>query len=177
MSLRVRPWLVALLASLLSTLPGLALAAGAKDFEQQLVAEADRQQVDLKTNLVQFIGNVVVTQGSIRIDADQLDVIRTEDGSGIREIIAIGRPARYQQTLEDGTPVKAEANELRYKPGERILLATGNAQLSQEKNLIRGKLIRYDLANEQLFAEGAEGADGEQERVTTIFMPNQDKQP
>ncbi len=176
MSPKAPPWILAALVSL-TTLPGQLLAAGSADFTKQLVAEADRQQLDLKTNLVQFIGNVIVTQGSIRIDADQLDVIRTPDGSGIREIIAVGRPARYQQTLEDGTPVKAEANELRYKPQQRVLLATGNAQLSQEQNLIRGKLIRYDLAKEQLFAEGAETGEGQQERVTTIFLPEKDKKP
>ena len=47
-------------------------------------------------------------------EADEVEVIASE-GSGREIFIARGKPASYSQTLEDGTPVSAKANEIRYE--------------------------------------------------------------
>lgn len=158
--------------SLLSLLSLLVTAgaqgAGADDLTQPLRTDADRQEFNFNTKQVILTGNVKITQGSILILADRLEMIRTADGSAILRLLAHGQPAHFQQVMEDGTPMKAEGNLVDYRRSEQLLLIEGNGELSQASNLIRGHRIHYDLAKEQLQAES--NPNNYQERVTTIFL-------
>lgn len=161
--------LMALLAALAlpATLP---VAASVNDFKEQIKVSADKENIDLKNNKVIFSGNVSVVQGSLSILADRLEVERT-DVKGSEVFIATGRPATYQQVLEDGKPISAQAKIIRYEVGSRTLVLVGTAQLKQNDSQVNGETIRYNLDKQQLEAKGS----GSQTRVTAIFM--QDKEP
>ena len=65
---------LALAGSLLAaSLPALALTG---DTDQPIHIESDQQSLDMQGNIVTFTGNVVVTQGSIKINADKVVVTR-----------------------------------------------------------------------------------------------------
>ena len=41
--------------------------------------------------------------------------------------IAKGSPATFEQTLEDGSPINLQANEIRYEPAKNIVVISGHA--------------------------------------------------
>ncbi|MEE1675426.1 lipopolysaccharide transport periplasmic protein LptA [Agarivorans aestuarii] len=137
------------------------------DFNKQIIVDADRQQVNIKENRVTFYNNVVVTQGSIKMHAEELSVIGSEE-KGSEVMIAKGEPATFYQLLDSGKPIEAEANEVRYDLKSQTLTLTTNAQLKQEESLVKGKMINYSINKQEMVAQGDENS-----RVTTIFLPQQ----
>ncbi|MDO6764591.1 lipopolysaccharide transport periplasmic protein LptA [Agarivorans sp. 1_MG-2023] len=137
------------------------------DFNKQIIVDADRQQVNIKENRVTFYNNVVVTQGSIKMHAEELSVIGSEE-KGSEVMIAKGEPATFYQLLDSGKPIEAEANEVRYDLKTQTLTLTNNAQLKQEESLVKGQMIKYSINKQEMVAQGDEN-----NRVTTIFLPQQ----
>lgn len=137
------------------------------DFNKQIIVDADRQQVNIKENRVTFYNNVVVTQGSIKMHAEELSVIGSEE-KGSEVMIAKGEPATFYQLLDSGKPIEAEANEVRYDLKSQTLTLTTNAQLKQEESLVKGNMIKYSINKQEMVAQGDENS-----RVTTIFQPQQ----
>ena len=135
------------------------------DLLQEVKISAASQEADIKNNQMVFNGPVEVTQGSIRILADELRASSKEDGGG-RILVAIGKPATYSQIMEDGRPASASAEEIRYELSNRTLTLIGNATLEQDGSQVKGNMIRYNIAEQQLIAE-SKGND----RVITIIQP------
>ncbi len=136
------------------------------DFSKPIKVDSKSQFVDGKNKTSLFKEDVRITQGSLIIDAEEVEVIAT-DGEGREVFVARGNPASYSQTMEDGTPVTARANEIRYEVSKRTISLTGSAELKQDTSMVRGDKITYDMATEQLLATGDEGSG----RVTTVFQP------
>ena len=61
--------------ALASALLAASLSAQAKtgDTDQPIHIESDQQSLDMQGNVVTFTGNVVVTQGTIKINADRVE--------------------------------------------------------------------------------------------------------
>ncbi|QFU24494.1 lipopolysaccharide transport periplasmic protein LptA [Shewanella eurypsychrophilus] len=135
------------------------------DLLQEVKISAASQEADIKNNQMVFNGPVEVTQGSIRILADELRASSKEDGGG-RILVAIGKPATYSQIMEDGRPASASAEEIRYELSNRTLTLIGNATLEQDGSQVKGNMIRYNIAEQRLIAE-SKGND----RVITIIQP------
>ncbi len=164
----MRPILTAispLLALLLLTQPA---RAKESDYQQPVEVNSVRQLAELNANRVTFSEDVIITQGSIRIQADKVEVIRHGE-RGAEEMIAHGRPATFFQILDNGKPVHAEANELRYQLKERLVILSRNAEVRQEDSRVSGDRIRYDIEKQQIIAESSGGSS----RVKTIFLPQQ----
>ena len=140
---------MALLASLLA----LPVTASEQDFSQPIAIDSQKQHIDLKNNLATYTTNVIIKQGSLSINADEIKAFR-RDQKGSELFIATGDPARYSQTLEDGKPISAQADTIRYDARSRTLVLEGNARLTQNDSLVRGRIIRYDLIKQELEAEG-----------------------
>ncbi|PSJ46710.1 lipopolysaccharide transport periplasmic protein LptA [Zobellella endophytica] len=154
------------IGTLLALGPGL---AGAKesDFRQPVAINAGRQLVELADNKVTFSDKVVVKQGTMDVRASELVVIRTEQG--LQSMTARGAPATYYQVLDNGQPVRAEAREIHYDIQGRTITLVRDAKLQQNDNIVTGYRIRYHIDRQQMEAE----SQGEQDRVTTIFLPEQ----
>ncbi|TDF34716.1 lipopolysaccharide transport periplasmic protein LptA [Alteromonadaceae bacterium M269] len=139
-------------------------AKGKDDFLQQVSVGADINDVDGINKTAIYKGNVEVRQGSLSIDADELEVVVGEN-EGDQVFIARGNPAEYSQLDEEGNRVTASANEIKYEQSTRIIVLTGNAKLSRDGQVIESELITIDIESEALKA-GAEG-----DRVNTIYQP------
>ena len=154
----------ALLTLLLSST---ASHARESDYQQPVKVDSDTQQAELNTNVITFLNNVVIHQGSIVMHANKVVVIRHEKGND--EMIATGTPATFQQTLDNGKIVNAKASELKYQLKDRLVTLTGKAELKQDDNKVNGDVIRYDIEKQQMMAE----SKGTGSRVTTIFSPQE----
>lgn len=138
------------------------------DFGLPIEIGSNSQFIDGKNKTALYKDNVLITQGSLTIEADEVEVIASE-GSGREIFVARGNPASYSQELEDGNPVSAKANEIRYEVAKRTISLTGNAELKQDTSQVKGNSITFDMVTEQLLATG--GANDASGRVTTVFTP------
>lgn len=146
---------------------GLSLPAQAlkNDTEQPINIDSGSQSLDMEKNIVTFSDNVVITQGSIKVHADKVTIIRQE---GKREILdANGTPVTFQQTLDDGKLVQGKARSVHYDLGTEFLTLTGNAELKQQDSVIQSGKITYDVKKQQLKAGNSNG------RVKTVLIPSQ----
>lgn len=137
------------------------------DYSQKIVVNSDQQKADIKNNTVTFYKNVTITQGSIHLTADRVTVYGS-GGKGSEVMVAWGKPAHFQQKMDDGKLMKGHANKVRYELKSRIVTLTDNAHLKQAESEINGKSIRYNIQTQEMVADG-----GKQGHVTTIFQPQQ----
>lgn len=143
--------------------------AGKDDFKQPVLVDSDRQQMDLKSNTTVFDRNVTVVQGTLSITADKL-LAKQQDQKGKEIYIATGNPAIYKQTLDDGKPIVAQANEIKYEVETKMLVLRGNALLKQNNSQVAGETIRYDLINQTLEAERSD-----KQQVKSIFSSDEEE--
>ncbi|MDT0629019.1 lipopolysaccharide transport periplasmic protein LptA [Alteromonas sp. W364] len=161
-----------LLASCLTL--GLAFSSTAQeiiqksDFEQPIRLESENTFADSKEKVLFYEGNVKITQGSLKISADKMEVIGT-NGAGREIFIATGKPASYIQQLADGSMVEARANEIKYIKADRTISLKGNAQLLQNAFTIKGDSIIFDMQKEQVLANTNEKSNTP---TVTIFSPD-----
>src|SRR5690554_4925426 len=143
-----------------------AWAQGRADFSKPIEINADRDWFDVANKIAVFEDNVVIQQGTLKITANHLEVTRRDDQTDV--FVATGSPAVYQQQLDDGSPISAEATVIRYDQTQQILTLSGQVKVSQSNSVIQGSEIVYNFATQQMTANRGEH---ENERVTTIFMP------
>ena len=161
-----------LLIPLLFTLVAPALAAK-KDLTQEITIKAKRQSADLKNKIASYLDDVSINQGSISINADIVQVYSQIDDKTKEKsdtYLAKGKPAVFQQQLEDGSLISLQANEIKYQPDLHIITVSGNAQVKQAGSKVSGEKITYNTSSEKL-----EAISSENESVTTILQPAQIK--
>ncbi len=90
-------------SALILCLPSSLLAASIPAFavtgdtDQPIHIESDQQSLDMQGNVVTFTGNVIVTQGTIKINADKV-VVTVPGGEQGKEVIdGYGKPATFYQ--------------------------------------------------------------------------------
>lgn len=159
--------LINLAASLLALSASTFALADETDFTKPIKVDSASQFVDGINKISLFKTDVYITQGSLVIEADEVEVVAT-DGEGNEVFIARGNPASYTQQVTDGKSVNAKANEIRYEVSKRKISLKGNAELQQDTSMVRGDSITYDMEKEQMLAQGSEQQNG---RVTTVFRP------
>lgn len=145
-----------------------------------MVIQSDRAELDRKTGMVIYEGDVELTQGTLKIQSDRLMAIM--DGNRLKQAVAEGSPARYEQQVTQDRPVtRATASRIDFYSDSREVTFKGNATLAQEDNLFSGEHIRYELENERVTASGhppnaappEQGTEGSNERIRVIIQPQQ----
>lgn len=137
------------------------------DLKKEINIDASRQAADLKNKIFSYIDNVVITQGSLVIKADLVQVI-TQSTSEDKTYIAKGKPATFEQVLEDGTPIYLQANEIIYEPGKNTVIISGDAELRQEGSKVNSSTITYNFLTEQVQANSDSDSNA---RVKTVLQP------
>ncbi|AWL12961.1 Lipopolysaccharide export system protein LptA [Saliniradius amylolyticus] len=139
------------------------------DFQQPIQVSSGSQFVDGKNKTSVFKDNVRIEQGSLLIQADEVEVIASE-GKGKEVFIATGNPTTYSQLMEDGSRISASAQRIQYRVNGRQIALEGQAQFQQDNSMVKGDRIIFDMDAEQLLAEGSKQGE---ERVTTVFQPEE----
>lgn len=138
------------------------------DTDQPIHIESDQQSLDMQGNVVTFTGHVVVTQGSIKINADKVVVTRPGGEQGKEVIDGYGNPATIYQMQDSGKPVKGHASTMHYELAKDFVVLTGNAYLEQLDSNITGDKITYLVKEQKMQAFSQKG-----KRVTTVLVPSQ----
>lgn len=155
---------------LASALLAAALPAPAvtEDTDQPIHIDSNQQSLDMQGNVITFTGNVVVTQGTIKINADKVVVTRPHGAQGREIIDGYGNPATFYQMQDNGKPVKGHASQMHYELEKDFVILTGNAYLEQLDRNIAGDKITYLVKEQKMQAFSNKG-----KRVTTVLVPSQ----
>jgi lipopolysaccharide export system protein LptA len=151
------------------------------DRSQPLTIEADKSStVDLARQVVVFQGNVVITQGTMRIEADRVEVRETPEGW--RSALATGtaaQAARFRQK-RDGVDetIEGQAQRIEYDGRADTVRLTGNAVMRRLRGTapadeVTGQSITYDNVNE-LFSVSGGNSQG---RVRAVLTPQPGDRP
>lgn len=143
------------------------------DYEKPINVSSVSQHAQMKENRIVFQKDVLLTQGSIKITADKLTVIRGEQPNH-EVMIADGNVATFYQTQDDGKPFDAEANSIQYDVAKGKITLLGNAQVKQLDSQINGEKIVYLLETEELIVNTS---SDQSKRVNTVFLPAQFEKP
>ena len=112
------------------------------DRSKPLTIEADQPgSVDLLKQVVVFNGNVVVTQGTMAIRADRVEVRERPDGYRIAIAVgSAGKPAVFRQK-RDGVDetIEGEAERIEYDSRGDVVRFVGNAQVRRLRGATRGR--------------------------------------
>ena len=145
------------------------------DREQPIQIVADVAIRDEIAGETRYEGNVVLTQGSLKITADELTILHsTEDAD---RIIARGNPATLvQQPTPDQPPVDASALRIEYVRSEDLVRLLEDARIAQNGSILSGNQIDYLVSQRTVKAAG--GADGPgQGRVEVVIPPENLRDP
>ena len=142
------------------------------DQDQPIEIEADSAEVDDTKGLSTYRGNVVITQGTIRIIGDTMTIHYNEQND-LETLIMEGKPVRYRQ-LPDNSQVydEAEAERMEYHKAKNLVILIDKVSFRQENASFSGARIEYDTARGQIKARSQDKQDPQapaQERVKIIL--------
>ena len=160
-----------LLAALAATAPPPA-AADRSDREKEIVINADRSLADDNNRVLTFEGNVVVTQGTMRITATRLTM--KEDAERNKSYVATGTPVTFRQKRDKVDEfVDGEARRAEFDEKTDMLRLYERGRVKSGSNEITGEFTSYDLRKEVAEVSGA--PPGKQappnSRVKVIIVP------
>ena len=124
------------------------------DQEQPATLEANDFELDLKTGVRTYRGNVVYRQGSIRLDCDELVTYFNDDGA-LDKAICNGDPGKFKQRPEGSEDdMIGKAREITMDQIEQLVVMRSHADVVQGRNRLTGRLITYDLETEKVRVKG-----------------------
>ncbi len=129
-------------------------AAEKSDREKEIQVLADRLSADDAKKEAVYEGNVIVTQGTMRITSARI-VVR-EDAEGYRKYVATGDPVTFRQKRDkvddwiDGSAQRAEFDDR----NDQLRLFSG-ARLRSSQGELAGDYISYDRGKEFFEVTGA----------------------
>jgi len=183
---RFYPELSTISRSTLLLFIGLFFTAGAwalsTDKDQPIEIEADAADLDNEKGITIYRGNVVLTQGSVRMTGDIMTVYFNDDE--LDTLIMEGKPARYRQ-LPDSSNIYDEAEALRmeYYELKSLVILIDKASFKQEGLSFSGNRIEYDTEHSRVKARGSikqHSGTGDSsssgDRVKIILKPKKKKE-
>jgi lipopolysaccharide export system protein LptA len=165
--------------ALLMALPALAEKA---DRDKPMNAESDSLRYhDLKQSSI-FVGNVIITKGTILIRGARVEV--TQDAQGYQQVVVVAEPDKlaYYRSKRDGVDevIEGEGERIEYDSqadnvkfiGKAVLRRYVDGKLADESN---GALIRYENTTDVFTVNGnaqpGRTASNPSGRVRAVLAP------
>ena len=124
------------------------------DRDQPATVEADEVEYDFRTGERTYKGNVIVTQGSLKITGDKLVVLYKDEK--LEKATAWGNPASFKQRPEGKTQdVIGKGKTIILDQVVNTLTLIQTASLQQGSDLATGDEIVYDITTEKLVIKSA----------------------
>ena len=143
------------------------------DREKEIVVGADRLSLDDAKRTSTFEGNVVITQGTMRMTAAKVTV--REDKDRHKFYAAQGAPVTFRQKRDKVDEwVEGSAERAEFDDRNDVLKLFNKARVLSNQNEIIGDVITYDMRREVAEVTGAppgRGAPTDAGRVKVIIVP------
>jgi lipopolysaccharide export system protein LptA len=137
--------------------------------------------VDLKKHSAVFTGNVVITQGTLEIHADRVEVSEDPDGQRLGYAFGSpGHPATFRQKRDGEDEFsEGEAQKIEYDSAANRVRFVGAAHLRMLKGTVvtdqaNAALITYDTATDTIklgSGEPGTASSTPSSRTTVVFTP------
>ena len=165
--------LVLVLSALTATLAAPAHAERA-DRNKPIHLEADRVTVDDGKQIATFTGNVVLTQGTMILRGDRMEV--RQDREGFKNGTVWGNLAYFRQKREGYDEFfEGWSERIEYDSRTDKVQMFNRAMVKRGQDEVRGQYISYDAASEFLQVDGgatkSPSARPSDTRVKAIFQP------
>ena len=135
--------------------------------------EADRVTVDDAKQIATFSGNVVLTQGTLVMRGDRMEV--RQDRDGFRQGVMWGKPAYFRQKREGyDEHIEGWAERVEYDGRADKVEMFNRAILKRGQDEVRGNYISYDSNTEFFQVDGATKSASTkpgENRVRVIMQP------
>jgi lipopolysaccharide export system protein LptA len=162
----------AVLLALLLAAYAAGAAAERSDREKEIVVGADRLTADDANRTSTFEGNVVITQGTMRMTAARVTV--KEDAQRHKFYVASGAPVTFRQKRDNVDEfVEGFAERAEFDDRNDVLKLYSRARVKSNQNEITGDFISYDMRREVAQVSGAPPgtAPPPDARVKVIILP------
>jgi lipopolysaccharide export system protein LptA len=163
-------------------LPSAALA-DRDDRTKSLTMESDRPcTLDLANQVSICSGNVVITQGTLQIRAERVELRETADGFRSASASGVaGKPAQYRQRRDGGSDefVEGSADRIEYDGKSDTVRLTGNATMRRIRagtlaDEISGAQIVWNNSAELFSVQGGNATAGNPGgRVRAVLAPRE----
>ncbi len=98
------------------------------DANQPIRLLADRATYSERTGVTSYSGDVIITQGTLKLTADNITV-NLSGSRSIDSAVLTGRPATMQQVVtQEKVLAKGQSNKIDYNDVTGIVTLTGNAR-------------------------------------------------
>jgi lipopolysaccharide export system protein LptA len=147
-------------------------AAELGDREKEIVVGADRLTADDANRTSTFEGNVIVTQGTMRMTAGR--VVVREDAQRHKFYVASGSPVTFRQKRDKVDEfVEGFAERAEFDDRDDVLKLYDRARVKSNQNELTGDFISYDMKREVAEVSGAPPgkAAPANSRVKVIIVP------
>ncbi|HEU4646803.1 MAG TPA: lipopolysaccharide transport periplasmic protein LptA [Burkholderiales bacterium] len=161
-----------LLAAAIAAMSAFSATAEKADREKPTQIEANRMTSDEARRVSIFVGNVVLTKGTLKLQAERLEV--RQDADGFQHATATGSPVRFRQKSDprgglEGVWIDAEAGRIEIdEKAERVEMRE-SARVTRDKDEVRGSYILYDQRSE--FFSVTSTKDAPDARVRAVIQP------
>lgn len=144
------------------------------DREKPINLEADRVSIDDAKQTALFEGNVLLTQGTMQIRGDRMEV--RQDKEGFKYGTTWGNLAYFRQK-RDGYDeyIEGWAERIEYDGRAETMQMFNRAQMKRGQDEVRGSYISYDSRTEFFRVTGSDekaaGAGKPEGRVRAVMQP------
>ncbi|OPG71047.1 lipopolysaccharide transport periplasmic protein LptA [Pseudomonas ogarae] len=125
------------------------------DRDQPIRIQADDAQLDDKNGVATYKGDVIITQGSMKVTGNTVTITRTPSGD-IDVVTSMGNLAYFEQmqTAGDTKPVQGYGVTIQYHASQdRVVLIDRAKVVDKDNNVTQGEKIVYDT-NKKLASAG-----------------------
>ena len=137
--------------------------------QEPIKVAADQAELNDKTGQSVYSGNVIITQGRSRLEAETVSV--NTDSDGISGFIAAGDLVHLlQYDNENNTETHAYARMISFNRERNEIVLHRKARLVQDNSSFQGEEIRYNTVKRVVTARSSTENPGEN-RVEIIFQP------
>ncbi|MEW6462146.1 MAG: lipopolysaccharide transport periplasmic protein LptA [Pseudomonadota bacterium] len=162
-----------LILSLGAALGSAAAWALPSDRDQPIRIQADTAELDDKQGVAVYRGDVIITQGTLKITGDTVTITQTASGD-IDVFTSVGNLAYYEQKPDVGKDiVKAYGKTIQYFASNERIVLIDQAKVIQEGNTFEGEKIVYDTRRQIVNAGRATGSNVStpRPRIDMVIQP------
>lgn len=140
------------------------------DRDKPVNLEADTVTLDDINKVSVYQGNVVLTQGTLMLRADRVQV--TQNAEGLDKVSAVGRPVAFRQKADGRDEyIEGYADRIEYDGTSGQLELIGQAQLRRGSDELHGAQISYNANTGFYKVVGQPNARTPSGRVRAVIRP------
>jgi lipopolysaccharide export system protein LptA len=140
------------------------------DADKPINIRAASVDANEKTGVAVYRGQVVMTQGSLRLEADRVEIAMRE--GQLERAQAFGKPAKLRSVADTGEEIQAHATRIDYQAKSRVADLQGKVWLKRGADVFTGATAHYELDTQRFTARGTTNG-----QVTAVIQPRPPEAP